>query len=365
MDSQQQPDNKEQVTFLLYPLNYDSKLLLLRNIWPGSRFTISDAKDEQYDTFFGYVQSELRVAMQYNHEFAAQSLTSLLAILAVIRSNSESTKTLILKEVKKGFINFQQEKIWRSLELASRIWLTINIKTARISVGPVQAPFKRIEWSDETPFNELIQDQFTTSSGNYANRRSKPCRLDDDLTVAYLVAFCGIQLFWTSNLTDHLAFDRKTRTLKVYQHKICLLNHLSSKTSVIPTSVVAEAIDTLNLLFPFGDSATKSLLIKEGKPFYRLENCERKLQLDLDYYEYWREELEDLMNILSEPPRNWRQLLMSQRNVLEWATFWNLCIAGIVAIFTIISIAFGTAQLVFTIKQYSLTANLGTEQPKA
>ena len=65
------------------------------------------------------------------------------------------------------------------------------------------------------------------------------------------------------SISDHLQFDSRRQTLTVYRHKICLSNHLDSiDRCPIPKGVLGEILDTLNLLFPFGDLATKQLLIK-------------------------------------------------------------------------------------------------------
>lgn len=75
---------------------------------------------------------------------------------------------------------------------------------------------------------------------------------------------------WTSNLAEHLQIDEQSnpKTVTIYEHKIWLWNNIqaSAKDSklrsqcVVPSAAIEEALDTHNLLFPFGDAATAKLL---------------------------------------------------------------------------------------------------------
>ena len=110
----------------------------------------------------------------------------------------------------------------------------------------------------------------------------------------------------------------------MYRHKICLVNHLESEGGCpIPEGVLSEVLDTLNLLFPFGDMDTKHLLLKENQQaLYQLESCGRTCMLDLTHFQYFREELEYLIDSFNQPPKTWRQLATDRRNKMEWAVFW-------------------------------------------
>lgn len=84
-----------------------------------------------------------------------------------------------------------------------------------------------------------------------------------------------------------------------------------------------EILDALNLLFPFGNVATKQLLLKENQqPLYQLGSCGRARNLDLNHYEYFREELEHLIESFNRPPWTWKQLATDRRNKMEWTLFW-------------------------------------------
>ncbi|KAF2106619.1 hypothetical protein BDV96DRAFT_590896 [Lophiotrema nucula] len=208
------------------------------------------------------------------------------------------------------------------MELCIRIWLTINVKSPSIAVGPVYQHDVPIKWTEDRSLQDLIRVRFKkcAASGNPRYRT----RLEGKFTAAYLVNVCEMKLHWTDNLTDHLCQDPDQHVFTVYKHKICLLNHSKSKDGCpIPKDVLEEALDTLDLLFPFGDPATKQLLKKENQlVFYQLGNRARDRELDLSRYEYWREELDDLVDSFRKPPRSWKQLATDRRNLMEWAAFW-------------------------------------------
>jgi len=177
------------------------------------------------------------------------------------------------------------------------------------------------------------------------------------LTVANLVALAKVDVEWTSNLVDHLDFDRATNTLKIYQHKICLLNHLNhakKEDPFIPLAIIEETIDTLNLLFPIGDKATKYLLASEGQVFNAVGNCSRQSYPDLKRYVYWGERLQELTNILNEPPQTFKELMSGRATIKDSINLWNLSIAAFVLFLTIMNIAFGVFATVYTYKQYQL-----------
>lgn len=222
-----------------------------------------------------------------------------------------------------------------------------------VAVGPVQADIGTIEWPSELSLKDLVQSQFQSShTDEWSNEKYSKTQLDPSFTASSLVDICSIKIFWTHNLADHLNFDKRRRILTVYEHKICLLNHSKDADSPIPQTILQEAIDTLNFLFPFGHGPTRKLLRREKKmPLYRLGFCDRARMLALADYDVWRARVANLVEVFNEPPRDLRQPLSDRRNVMEWATFW---IGMLVLILTLVSIAFGTVSTVYAIKQYEL-----------
>jgi hypothetical protein len=170
---------------------------------------------------------------------------------------------------------------------------------------------------------------------------------------------------WIDNLADHLKVDWKSRILFIYQHKIALWNHIQyTDKALFPEGLLEEAMDTLNLLFPLLDAPTKGFLMQHGKTFDRLGYCKRPRNLSLGRYQYWQTHLRDLIDVFNEHPRGIQQLKLQRDggNLMQFATFW---MAAAVGILTIISIAFGIVQTIFSIKQYELARAQACTSPGA
>lgn len=74
----------------------------------------------------------------------------------------------------------------------------------------------------------------------------------------------------------------------------------------------------------------------------------------LSDYSHWGEQIGMLRDVLNDPPKGYHQLVLDKehRNFLNWATFW---IAFLVALLTVISIAFGIVGVVYAILSYAIS----------
>lgn len=334
-------------------LNNSSKFEFVSIIWPNSGLTIQTFHDNEYTSLVEYIREELSRLRDHQSEFAADTIDGTVDLIGVLRKNADKSQEEVLHLLRNRFQDVNDAAILRSLELTTRILLTINIHTESVAIGPVQANVRTIEWPSKVSLKDLVQSQFQSSHKDEgSDAMSINAQLDPSFTASFLVNTCGVKISWTHNMADHLLFDKRRRIITVYEHKICLLNHSKDPDSLIPHEILHEAIDTLNLLFPFGDRSTRELMHQEQKlPLYRLGLCDRPRLITLADYDVWRTRLIDLVEVFNEPPRDLKQLLNDRRNVSGWATF---CIGILVLILTVVSIAFGTVSTVFAIKQYNL-----------
>jgi hypothetical protein len=328
------------------------KYELICKLWPQCKVPPESLEFQTYAAFLEYMSSELDQIQQHQRLFAVESFGGILDIIQTLRENYSQPRSHVLQILSTRFLNVEIAAIQRSLELSIRLWLTLNVNSSNIAIGPTFANEIPLDWDDSISLKTMVVSQFSKGVGasNYALRS----KIDPNFTAAYLANTCGMKLYWTDNIASHLCFDLKRQVLTVYRHKICLVNHLNVGGDVpIPKDILAETLDTLNLLFPFGDLPTKQLLIKEGqRPFYGLGNCNRSRQLDIEQYAYYREELEHLIDSFSKPPRTWRQLATDRRNKLEWSAFWvTVMVAGL----TLVSIPCNIIQATYTVKAYHAT----------
>jgi hypothetical protein len=339
-----------------------SKCDLLRVFWPNTQFSPRKLDEASYDDFLDFVANELEQVRHHQVLFAAQDFDETSAIIQALRRSHHRTCSEIIHSLSPQFPDSEVVKMRRSLELSTRLWLTLNTHSSDIAVGPIFANDVSLEWNEDTSLDTLLQAHFVKSGRTQSS--SEYAKIDPAFTAAYLINTCGMRLQWTDNIAAHLNFDLKRVALTVYRHKICLVNHLDNLQSCpIPKDILNEMLDTMNLLFPFGDVATKQLLLKEGqKSMYSLGSCGRSRVLDAAHYQYFGEELEHLIGYFDKTPRTWKQLAFDRRNKLEWSAFWVTVMVGIL---TLVSIPCNIIQATYSVKAYQATiAQANTAQQR-
>lgn len=327
---------------------------MVLTMWPGLATSITTiGNEEDYSAFYSYMKTEVVSFWRSQAQTAGAVdlciITKVLKLLVV--GYAESKAELATKLSNPEFPPMAQGTKDCLLELSARLWLTVKIGGGQ-NHGKTLGPSNWLEWECHQSLKDCVRSVRDSEAGS--------CNIVTDaaFTAATLTSMCGVHILWTSNLLDHLYFDRHSRVLHVYEHKLCIMNHLKHSEQDLKWigdarlfSLLRETMDTLNLLFPFTDQETKAFLTRQGRPFYGLGLCGRKLQYSLSQYPHWHARLADLVELFNEPPQRWRQILMDRRDKVQWATFW---IAALVLVLTIISIIFGVVSSVYAVKQYNL-----------
>ncbi|KAK4184603.1 hypothetical protein QBC35DRAFT_391316 [Podospora australis] len=221
--------------------------------------------------------------------------------------------------------------------------LDIQLEPPKFLTG-AQSPV----WLDHEPITATTQRFFSEKATASQSVSDLPPTIDASLTAARLVADYGIQMVRTSNLAEHLTINNwnpKRRVLRVFEHKVWVLNHmLSPETSPLPSDVLEELMRTFHLLFPTMDDATDLLLRKHGMAdsVYALGLCGKDRSLSWSNYQYWLKDILNLNSVLSEAPQGARQLLRvdnkDKNSLLNVVLFW---VSGMVAFLTIVSTVCG------------------------
>ena len=99
------------------------------------------------------------------------------------------------------------EKINTSIDLALRLWLTMNIKKKGVTPAVRDNP-----WNDESDLSVFIRAHFPSPEAG----RNINAPLVGALTAVDLERTSGILIKWTYHLEDHLLLDRVKRKLNVY-----------------------------------------------------------------------------------------------------------------------------------------------------
>ena len=328
-------------------LKTEQKCGLINTFWPHLHLAEQDYIGGDYTAFFEFIGRTLQGLHPHALGFAAQELDSLLAIVYTLTLRRTCTRKEIIGYVKTSYSNTSDAAVARSIELAVRFWLGINASSKTLSVGPRNPRDSRIDWHDDQSLDQMVAAQFSHRVSRTALTNFP---LDESFTAVNLKNVCRLHIRWTDNLVDHLRLNgpRGQRSLSIYRHKICLINHRKGpEPTIIQEEVLDEAIRTLDLLFPFGDPKTEMFLEEEKVQLHVVNPSELLRATDLDDFKYWRNNLAQLLNLLNGPPETVVQTLLDTRNLGQFVTLW-------VAIFGVflLTILFGILATVYSVKQY-------------
>jgi len=327
-------------------LEPEQRTAIASRCWPTAESTSLLHNDS---AFFDHLQNEVNLVKHHKDRYAVGTIEEVIYLINTMRHNSYNRLSELTHALSSIYPHADEKAVQRSLELCIRLWLTINMNSPSLAIGPTYPLEMPLTWDKNASLNDLIQSRWEARGGPKLNPESQ---LDDTFTAAYLVNICGMTLHWTEYLSDHLIMDPQRKVLTLFKHKAYLHSRLKSKEeNPVPIQVIEEALDTLNLLLPFGDSATKQLLSRSGQlSIYQLGNLGRERKLDLACYNYWKEELETLAGLFSRPPRTWRQLATDRRNLSEWAAFW---VTAMIAVLTLVSIPCNLIQATYSVRAYN------------
>lgn len=324
---------------------------IVQKLWP--HLNASEIQSDEYQRFLALITANV-AAMENSGSPDQVSLNEWIYIIEQVRSRKSFQRREIVLEIQQnGHCHDKQLSdgaICRALNLAASLWLALDIwsPTQHLPSG------RGIIWPDDQSLSSVIDAFFQSRKNKPVEKGVPTAHLNHELTMATLVGNYNYGVVWTNNLAEHLKVDWENKTITVFEHKVFLWNHIRlSGRALLPPAVLEEALDTMNLLFPFDHPPTESLLHRQKICFHRLGYCGRPRELDIDKFAIWRGRLGELNRILDEPPAGIHQLGLdkSRRNLLQFATFW---MATAVAVLTIITFVIGVYSAVYARKQYDV-----------
>lgn len=313
-------------------LSGDAKYAILNRIWPQMARSDFDTYMELYDKYFLFLEEQMSSVERRSILYSTKSVDELITLLEHIRRNAAQTKAELFNDA-------SEEKM-RSADIAVRIWLMIHIQhTSADSSLPSQ-------WPNDTSLPDLLQCWSMPTSPKLQSNGTR--HIPETFSVANLNRYYGFQVNWTSDLLQHLKIDWKYKQITIFEHAICLRNHLEHPDDCpLPKHFVQEAVDTIKLLFP-DDKDTKAFLSRDDRNFLKIP-FGRERSLFLSDFFHWQREMSQLLDYWEQGPSGWSQIRLQpdRSNFLEYSTFW---IATIVLLLTIFSIIFGVAGLILAKK---------------
>ncbi|KAF2827039.1 hypothetical protein CC86DRAFT_350288 [Ophiobolus disseminans] len=345
----------------LRTLKGPSRWKLINEFWSDKSTGCSSFDDFSCEAILEHIASELDQVRHHRHVFAAQNFDSTFAIIQIIKNNI-STPYEDLVSLVFGSSNASMNAVHHSIELSVRIWLTINVRTQIMFIRPISAGDVPLDWGERVSLEQLLQAHIGESSR--LQRQPNTTKLDPAFTATFLINTCGLRLRWSDDIANHLKFDPNRFVLTVYRHRACLVSHLRNHQGCpIPKEVLEEMLETMDLLFPPFDLATRRLLAKEGQQLLYTLGCHKSSRiLDIAHYQYFGHTLEELMQAFDKTPRTWKQLAFDRRNKLEWSAFWVTVMVGIL---TLVSIPCNIIQATYSVKAYNVALAQGNNGMRA
>ncbi|KAH7120442.1 hypothetical protein B0J13DRAFT_457122 [Dactylonectria estremocensis] len=141
----------------------------------------------------------------------------------------------------------------------------------------------------------------------------------------------GLQIIWTTNLADHLRLIDDSQTVFIFHCTSFLHFQACLKNSPFPGGFIKETLQTLALLFPSTDKATKSWLQAQRK-HVEYDNIDPTLgrcgvvrahDRRFERFSFWHDRLVILKQAFDESqPKTLSQWWFDRRNRVQWYTFW-------------------------------------------
>ncbi|KAI1737803.1 hypothetical protein F4680DRAFT_206549 [Xylaria scruposa] len=320
---------------------------IICQVWPALRGR--RLRQDYYSSLLTHLKREFAKQIRSPHPIKDSDIQHIFSSLDLLKKNADKPLSQVSDIIRTDLEESCGLKVLHIIGYLTRAWLTIGFDTSDFLSQSKAAASGRTEII--APLEEIVKGRFHNLVS------SESARSDDTLgrfTMRYLIDKHGWTVSWTSDLTEHLSVNPRTKFVKVYEHKICLLHHFKFEglhPCPIPREAIREALDTLNLLFPSEDVLTQRYLQDEGKSFHRLGSCNRDNYRDLSHYHYWHTGLAQLLRATEEEPLGFKQFILDRehRNFREVTTFW---LAVVVIVF--LTLGFGVISTVFAAKSYQV-----------
>ncbi len=113
------------------------------------------------------------------------------------------------------FEHHSEESLNRTIDLALRLWLVLNIRDDEYALGA-----HSIQWNDDVSLQSFIVQQFPKPRMVWdLSERMFDFVLPDNFIMVKLKRYSGIKAHWTYDLSEHLDLDKDHRILKVFSLK--------------------------------------------------------------------------------------------------------------------------------------------------
>lgn len=189
-------------------------------------FDLEPRSDNLYflKTYFNFYVEELEL-LQFGTSLSARQAADMAVkthedILYLVSSLSKlpnSTREQFRTHIRKEFPAATHRGLDRSIDLALRLCLMLNITQPQYQ--SLRHPTPCLVWGEGEPLQQRINNWFPGSRWVLMAMKAKESRLDPYFTAANMATICGLQIQWTTSLQDHLRLDRRQKTLRIFPYR--------------------------------------------------------------------------------------------------------------------------------------------------
>lgn len=134
---------------------------VIKGFWPTADLVFESFDEQSYASFLKYLENELSHLRNHQQHFAVQNLEGTFNVIHRLQKNLSKAQAEALRALSGGFLNAEPATIQRSIELSVRLWLTLNINSSAIAVGPTFPDETPLDWDHDMSLEALAQRQFT------------------------------------------------------------------------------------------------------------------------------------------------------------------------------------------------------------
>ncbi|KAF5538495.1 hypothetical protein FMEXI_9364 [Fusarium mexicanum] len=265
----------------------------------------------------------------------------LFQVVSILKSNPDATLSELCRLTLPSTSSQRPDETRQvdAVALGVKALLMIDPSALHHSSDRLEKGTYRIHWREDVPLSKYIQDSFPLGNHNVLSYNNSElfAEVKKGLKAVNLKKRLGITIRATSDIRNHLHFDRKNNYVEVYHYTSFLKEQLrvtqdvgdcsspssSLKRGVLPRQLVLEVLDSLQgTLFPLSDPRSKKLLrslISKCSFDPDILNFEvstvRRVGEESVPYVYLADRLADLYNELQTPrPRGWLQQSMQRKS---------------------------------------------------
>ena len=207
---------------------------------PGSRSQVFQAvfgpkhdvgQIDGLQEYFAYYSEELHLLCKgisreswQTKRLAIKTCADLFHIVDILRLSADCQRPVIRQRISLPYPVADDEALNRSINLAIRLWLMINVQEPEFGNLRHEATFA--QWNDESTLREFLHALFPHSRWPITAQSS---RLGPHFTAAFMQRVCGLTIEWTTSLHDHLRLDRRRKAVRIFSYKSYLQALLDSQ----------------------------------------------------------------------------------------------------------------------------------------